>query len=129
MPQANREFSGQRFVSAVGDALGQNASRLQTAVDRITAYVLKSAKLDPELIVAFQEFDRLKQEFDALAIALHRFDGGEEHEAANAEAALRSISVSDLRLRLAAALREGGSPEQDFDRLAVSDTATETKVF
>lgn len=92
-PQANH------FIGALAQAMIDNVAGLQQAVDRVAAIAMEGGKPDRELIVAFQAFDRLKQEFEAVGLALRKLSrsGATTNTAADA---IGTIAVSDLKNRL-----------------------------
>lgn len=86
----------------MADAIAESVAHLQVAVDQITSLVMADQKPSREMIVAFQAFDRLKQEFEGLSNALRHYadanaTGDHSRVAANA---IASITVSDLKERL-----------------------------
>ncbi|QYK44170.1 MAG: hypothetical protein KF794_10240 [Xanthobacteraceae bacterium] len=92
-PQANH------FIGALAQAMIDNVAGLQQAVDRVAAIAMEGGKPDRELIVAFQAFDRLKQEFEAVGLALRKLSRSGA-TASTAADAIGTITVSDLKNRL-----------------------------
>src|SRR5690606_13820309 len=102
--------------------------RLEKTAGSVTGSLMaRASKVDRDLVVALQDFDRLQQEFVALSNALNRSAGalressaGHRFAAAGYDA-IAAIAVSDLPERLTSHLRQvaesaemaGGS--DDFD--------------
>lgn len=99
-----------QFVGALANTLADSVLHLQQAVDRVTNLVMADQKPSREMIVAFQAFDRLKQEFEGLSNALRHYAAAGPAEAGVVETAIASITVSDLRERLASSLKESSEP-------------------
>lgn len=59
------------FLTVMATELREIARRLQATVDRITEIAaLRSGETDREFVIALQDFDRLNQEFTAIATVL-----------------------------------------------------------
>lgn len=117
------------FISVFAALLLDNVLSFEETAGRVSDLVTKSGRLDGDLIVALQNFDRLKQEFEALGSTLARYaesmnvppaDGKErghrEHDAISA------ITVSDLKDRLLFRLWEH-LPEARSAKLSESELA------
>jgi hypothetical protein len=96
------------FLLATAKALRETVSRFEQTTARITEKVAaQSTQADRSLIVMLQDFDRLQQEFAALAEMLDRVAGKPEESwlrkgggAHPAKDAIATISVADLKDRL-----------------------------
>ncbi|WP_210209494.1 hypothetical protein [Undibacter mobilis] len=92
-----------------------NVWRLDETVGRVTDFVM-SNKPDRDTVVVLQSFDRLKQEFEALAETLARYAQAHSSTPESGEARTRlghdvigDITVADLKERLLSRLQ----PELD----------------
>ena len=60
-----------RFLVVMADELRDTAARLQVTVDRVTEIAaLRTGETDREFVMTLQDFDRLHQEFTAIATVL-----------------------------------------------------------
>jgi hypothetical protein len=93
------------LIAAVAQALAEAAHRLDNTVGEVTGKLLGSgSRVDPDLVTRLQDFDRLNQEFVALAAVLGDMGRLPQLAALDHAAALALVPVSDLRRRLMARL-------------------------
>jgi hypothetical protein len=96
------------FLLATAKALRETVSRFEETTARITEKVMaQPTQADRDLVVMLQDFDRLQQEFAALAELFIRATAKSEeswlHEDGDnhpARAAIATISLADLKDRL-----------------------------
>jgi hypothetical protein len=95
------------FLAAVATVLREAVVRLEQTSSRISELVAGHPARDRQLVVTLQEFDRLQQEFVALAEVLARAAGkpGESWSRAPggshpAEDAIAAVSIGDVKERL-----------------------------
>lgn len=96
------------FLAGVAGLLRETVQRFEAISGGVTdAVMAQSGRADRDLIVTLQAFDRLQQEFVAVADVLTRYSGALDNIPANAgrlakfEAeAIAAIAVSDLKQRL-----------------------------
>lgn len=96
------------FLAGVAGLLRETVERFETISSGVSAAVMSRAGMaDRDLIVTLQAFDRLQQEFVAVADVLSRYSGalGESLACRNAQArfeaeAIAAIAVTDLKQRL-----------------------------
>jgi hypothetical protein len=96
------------FLLATARALGETVSRFEATTARITEKVMaQSSQADRELVVMLQDFDRLQQEFAALAELFIQATAKSEaswlHEdgaSHPAREAIATVSLADLKDRL-----------------------------
>lgn len=101
------------FLAVFAALLLDNVLRLDETVGRVTDLVIGRGRPDRELVVAFQDFDRLKQEFEALGDALARYaqssnavpPTGEERAQFGHEV-VSTISLAELKDRLLSRLQD-----------------------
>jgi hypothetical protein len=95
------------FLAVFAALLLDNVVRLDETVGQVTDLVMGHGRPSREMIVTLQNFDRLKQEFEALGEALTRYaeaantaemDGDER--AALEHHVVSAITVTDLKDRL-----------------------------
>jgi|CXWL01.1.fsa_nt_gi hypothetical protein len=89
------------FVGALAIVLRETIGRFEQVSSHITD-IVQPARASRELIVAFQEFDRLQQEFSALSSVLDHFAqnvAGLEHKH-NGHHAIEAISIANVKERL-----------------------------
>jgi hypothetical protein len=95
------------FLVALAMVLGETVARLEQTVARITEIVTRQQdRIDRDLVVTLQDFDRLQQEFATLGDVLARMaaspngsrDGSDEFVHPGYEA-IAAISISQLRER------------------------------
>lgn len=95
------------FLAVFAALLLDNVVRLDETVGQVTDLVMGSGRPSREMIVTFQHFDRLKQEFEALGDALTRYaeatnaaqmNGDERAELERS--IISAITVTDLKERL-----------------------------
>jgi len=61
------------FLAVMADELRDTAARLQATVDRVTEIAaLRTGETDREFVMTLQDFDRLQQEFTAIAMVLEQ---------------------------------------------------------
>ena len=115
------------FLAAVARVLRETVGRLEATVDRVTEMAaLRSGQVDREVVMTLQDFDRLQQEFAAIATVLEQLADkpGETQPPTAAQGssindAIAGISIADLKERL---LRHLGSSMDDLFALpAASD--------
>ena len=90
------------FIAGVAGLLRETVQRFEAISSGVSDAVMSRAELaDRELIVTLQAFDRLQQEFVAVADVLSHYSGalGDPLAAANAQG-IAAIAVSDLKQRL-----------------------------
>jgi hypothetical protein len=95
------------FLAAVATVLHEAVTRFEDTTARITERVAGQPARDRELVVTLQDFDRLQQEFVALAQVLGRAaaKSGESWSRAPdgahpAEDAIAVVSIADVKERL-----------------------------
>lgn len=96
------------FLAAVAVALRETVGRLDATVGRITEITaMRPGRADRDVVMTLQDFDRLQQEFAAIANVLSEMadKSGETWQRAvgdghPARDAIASISVADLKERL-----------------------------
>jgi hypothetical protein len=101
------------FLAVFAALLLDNVLRLEETVGRVTDLVMASGRPGREIIVTLQNFDRLKQEFEALGDALTRYAeatnatplGGKERVQLE-QNVIAAISVADLKDRLMRRLQD-----------------------
>lgn len=101
------------FLAVFAALLLDNVLRLDETVGRVTDMVIANGRPDKELIVTLQDFDRLKQEFEALGDALTRYaettnsvpSAGEERALLGQEV-IAAITLAELKSKLLSRLRE-----------------------
>jgi hypothetical protein len=106
------------FLSGVSGLLRETVQRFETISSGVTDAVMARAGMaDRDLIVTLQAFDRLQQEFVAVADVLSRYSGaldnasnGNLHSRIEADA-ISAIAVSDLKQRLLHHLQRDRSNE------------------
>lgn len=106
-PQAADESNPGLFLAGVAGLLRETVQRFESMSSSVTDSVMsRSGMADRELIVSLQAFDRLQQEFVAVADVLARYSSAFDnlpiesgHERLQAEA-ISAIAVSDLKQRL-----------------------------
>lgn len=101
------------FLAVFAKLLLDNVLNLEETVSSVTDLIMRRGRPDREMVVTLQSFDRLKQEFEALGVALTHFA-----ETANSSSLDReenkklqqkivaSINVADLKDRLLRRLRD-----------------------
>lgn len=87
------------FVGALAIVLRETIGRFEQVSSRITD-IVQPARASRELIVAFQEFDRLQQEFSALSNVLDHFAQNASGIAHNGQHAIEAISIANVKERL-----------------------------
>jgi hypothetical protein len=109
------------FIAGVAGLLRETVQRFETISSGVSDAVMARASMqDRDLIVTLQAFDRLQQEFIAVADVLSRYSGalgdpladGSGH-ARGEEEAIAAIAVSDLKQRLIDHLRRDRGNELD----------------
>lgn len=117
-PQTTDESNPGLFLAGVAGLLRETVLRFETMSSGVTDAVMSRAGMaDRELIVNLQAFDRLQQEFVAVADVLARYSSAFDslpiesgHERLQAEA-ISAIAVSDLKQRLLHHLQRDRSNE------------------
>lgn len=99
------------FLAVFAALLLDNVVRLDETVGQVTDLVMGHSRPSREMVVTLQNFDRLKQEFEALGDALTRYaeaahstEDGDQH-AALEHNVISAITVTDLKDRLLRRLR------------------------
>lgn len=99
------------FLAVLAAMMLDNVWRLDETVGRVTDFVM-SHKPDRDTVVVLQSFDRLKQEFEALAETLTRYAQAHASTPQSGEAraklghdAIGGITVADLKERLLSRLQ------------------------
>jgi hypothetical protein len=108
------------FLVATAMVLRESIMRYETTTNRITQTLLTQAdKVDRDLVMTIQEFDRLHQEFATLSEVLIQAAAKsgkswlrEEGGGHPAEDTLASVSIADLKERL---MRRLGASLLNFD--------------
>ena len=116
------------FLAAMATALRETVARLETTVDRITEIAaMRPGRADREAVVTLQDFDRLQQEFAAIAEVLNQAadKSGEtwlrtDNDDHPAQDLISAVSLADLKERL---LRHLGGPMTDLFELPTFDEA------
>lgn len=107
------------FLAGVAGLLRETVQRFETISNGVSEAVMaRSHMADRDLIVTLQAFDRLQQEFVAVADVLSRYSGALDsvsgvtgsHAALEADA-ISAIAVSDLKQRLLRHLRRDRANE------------------
>lgn len=102
------------FLAALSFVLRETIARFEHSASRITD-IVQPARGGRELIVAFQEFDRLQQEFAALSNVLAHFAENATAQSHNSWQAIDAISIANVKDRLNRYMREPArdlSPEE-----------------
>lgn len=99
------------FLTVLAAMMLDNVWRLDETVGRVTDFVM-SNRPDRDTVVVLQSFDRLKQEFEALADSLARYAQAHASTPESGEARSRlgqdvigGITVADLKERLLSRLQ------------------------
>lgn len=115
------------LLAVFAKLLLDNVLHLEETVSSVTDLIMRRGRPDREMVVTLQSFDRLKQEFEALGVALTHFaDTANSSPLNSRESAqlqqkiIASINVADLKDRLLRRLRDE-SAKIDFP--AASDLA------
>lgn len=87
------------FLGALSLVLRETVARFEHAASRITD-IVQPARASRELIVAFQEFDRLQQEFAALGNVLEHLAENINGTRHNSWDAIEAISIANVKDRL-----------------------------
>lgn len=87
------------FVAALSLVLRETVARFEHASSRITD-IVQPVRAGRELIVAFQEFDRLQQEFTAICNVLDHFSRHTSDYEHNSWAAVEAVSIGTVKERL-----------------------------
>jgi hypothetical protein len=101
------------FLAVFAALMLDNVMRLDETFGRVTDLVVGNGRPDKELIVTLQDFDRLKQEFEALGDALSRYaestnsvpPAGKER-AQLGQDVIATITLAELKSRLMSRLQE-----------------------
>ena len=93
------------FLAALSLVLRETIVRFEHAANRITD-IVQPARGSRELIVAFQEFDRLQQEFSALSNVLTHFAENATVDSHNSAQAIDAITIGNVKQRLTRYMRE-----------------------
>ena len=96
------------FLAIVADELRDTAARLQVTVDQVIEIAaLRTEKTDREFVMTLQDFDRLHQEFTAIATVLEQLAGGASDGAPRTVTddhpirdVIAGVSLADLKERL-----------------------------
>jgi hypothetical protein len=107
LPAIATEGNPRLFLAGVSGLLRETVQRFETMSSGVTDAVMARAGMaDRDLIVTLQAFDRLQQEFVAVADVLSRYSSalddassGNVHARIEADA-ISAIAVSDLKQRL-----------------------------
>ncbi|MEJ2379208.1 MAG: hypothetical protein P8Y53_18590 [Pseudolabrys sp.] len=113
-PQPSDEI--RTFVAAISTVLRETVGAFESTVSRITEItVTRSGRADRDLVVALQDFDRLRQEFATLGEVLARLSAKSDRGDDGEQDVISAISIADLKDRLALQLRivTGDLPEPD----------------
>ena len=101
------------FLAVFAKLLLDNVSSLEETVSSVTDLIMRRGRPDREMVVTLQSFDRLKQEFEALGVALTHFADTANSSSLDSEESTRlqqkilaSINVADLKDRLLRRLRD-----------------------
>lgn len=93
------------FLAALSLVLRETIVRFEHAANRITD-IVQPARGSRELIVAFQEFDRLQQEFSALSNVLTHFADNATADSHNSAQAIDAITIGNVKQRLTRYMQE-----------------------
>jgi len=86
------------LLFTAASVIAERVSGMQQAVDRISELVMERNRPMPEMVVAFQAFDRLNQEFAAVSDLLKCYAAAPcQERAAAADVAIRAIPLSHLK--------------------------------
>lgn len=107
-PATHSVVSPSSFLSGIAMLLRESVQQFESISGGITEAVMsKPGLVDRELVVTLQAFDRLQQEFVAVADILTRYSGSMQTESDGAghiwldgDAAIAAIAMSDLKERL-----------------------------
>ena len=102
------------FLAALSLVLRETIARFEHSASRITD-IVQPARGSRELIVAFQEFDRLQQEFSALSNVFAHFAENATADSHNSAQAIDAITIGNVKERLHRYMREPArelSPEE-----------------
>ncbi|MGE0563802.1 MAG: hypothetical protein AB7O50_04740 [Pseudolabrys sp.] len=93
------------FLAALSLVLRETIARFEHCASRITD-IVQPSRGSRELIVAFQEFDRLQQEFAALGNVLAHFAENATADSHNSAQAIDAITIGNVKDRLNRYMRE-----------------------
>jgi hypothetical protein len=94
------------FLAVVADELRDTAARLQVTVDQVIEIAaLRTGETDREFVMTLQDFDRLQQEFIAIAKVLEQLASGAAADAPQTHDhpirdVIAGVSLADLKERL-----------------------------
>ena len=94
------------FLAAISTVLHETVAAFELTVSRITEItVTRPGRVDRDLVVALQDFDRLQQEFATLGQVLgklsNKSEAGAPDEEVGHDQVIADISIADLKARLA----------------------------
>lgn len=95
------DCSPDRLLLATANLIAESVHNMQSAVNSITELSVPRDRPLPEMIVAFQAFDKLTQEFSALGAMLRNYSYASKADDQRCiEEIVRSIPLSDLRRKV-----------------------------
>jgi hypothetical protein len=100
------EAEPDRLLLTTANVIAESVANMQQAVNRISDLAMPRDRPMPEMVVAFQAFDRLTQEFGALGEMLRAYAHAPYSENA-AEQVVQAIPLSELKRKLMAATCAG----------------------
>lgn len=122
------ELDADPLLLTAAKVIEERVYGMQQIVDRISVLVIERNGLIPEMVVAFQAFDRLNQEFMALGGLLRHYAAAPCHDRSLiAAAAIQSIPLSQLKSLFLDSVPDGAVHD---DLLALGAIAAEgDKIF
>jgi len=92
------ECDPDRLLLTVASVISERVQSMQQAVDRIAGFTMERGKPSPEMVVTFQAFDRLTQEFEALGSMLRTYAEASANDREDkARAAIAALHLSELK--------------------------------
>ena len=114
------------LLLTTASVIAESVSSMQQAVNRISDLAIPRGRPMPEMVVAFQAFDRLAQEFGVLGEMLRSYADAPNSEG-RVERVIQAIPLSELRHKLMAATF-GDAEAEDILEIGVSAIESE-RVF
>lgn len=92
------ECEPDHLLLTVAGVISDRVQSMQQAVDRIADFTMERGKPSPEMVVTFQAFDRLTQEFEALGTMLRTYAKASVSDREDkAQAAIAALHLSELK--------------------------------
>jgi hypothetical protein len=106
------------FFGALATLLHETVAKFETTVGQVTDLTIKGpGRSDRELVVALQDFDRLQQEFAALAYLLAKVGAAPEAIATGTLQAgldaIADVSIAQLKMRLVEHMAANSAPPDE----------------